>query len=152
MSDVTVLPVDEVKTRNFSGLLPAMAFAVAIRLLILLVGLISIRTAPPGSVPQFNVLHPWIAWDAINYYTIAASGYAPYHPGEPYHTGGLFDLVAYFPLVPIVGRAISWFMPLDAAMVALSNICSLIGFGFLYDWARRLTDSKIGRASCREWM
>ncbi|HEY7088077.1 MAG TPA: glycosyltransferase family 39 protein, partial [Tepidisphaeraceae bacterium] len=70
-------------------------------------------------------------------------GYAPDRAGAPYRaTGNTFDLIAYFPLVPLVSRAMSRIMPLDVAMVVFSNLCSLIGFGFLFDWARRLVDAR----------
>jgi len=111
-----------------------------VRICILCTGLLSIGLAAPGSAPQFNIEHPWLAFDARSYHEIALHGYAASRDGPylPYLYANSFVLIAYFPVIPLVSRALSSIMPLDVAMVGGSNVCSIIGFVFLYAWARRL--------------
>lgn len=132
------------KENDASGrvLVAVMALAVALRLCVFGVGLFSVWTAAPGAVPQINREHPWIAWDAINYYEVAQNGYAPDRIGRPFREGTTFALIGYFPLVPLVSRGLSELIPLGVAMVTLSNVCSIIGLAFLFDWARRITNAR----------
>jgi len=112
--------------------------AIALRVMVFAAGLLSVHLAPPTAEPRFNFEHPWIAFDARSYRELALHGYAPDRKGAPYLGGNTFSLIAYFPLFPVVTRMLSTVMPIDAAMLMLSNVCSIIGFGFLFDWARRL--------------
>lgn len=138
-------PTESVRadTGRMSGFLGVMLLIVGVRVLVLGIGLLSVHNAPEGAVPQFNLEHPWVAWDARQYYEIALHGYAPDRAGQPYRgDGNTFNLIAYFPMIPLMGRALSAIMPLDVALVLLSNVCSIIGFGFLYDWARRMSSPR----------
>jgi len=135
----TTAPSDQAA---MTGLMTTMLLVVAVRVCILCVGYASIHSADPAAVPQFQFEHPWIAWDARHYHDIAQQGYARDRVGEPFEGGTTFSRIAYFPLVPLVGRALSSVMRLDVALVTLSNLCALIGFGFLYDWARRLVGAR----------
>jgi hypothetical protein len=112
--------------------------AIALRVVVFGVGLLSVHLAPPTAEPRFDFEHPWMAFDARSYRQLALHGYAPNRAGAPYLGGNTFSLIAYFPLFPLVSRMLSAVMPVDAAMLLLSNVCSIVGFGFLFDWARRL--------------
>jgi hypothetical protein len=125
------------------GFAATMLLAIALRAVVLAVGWYSIHSAAPGAAPQFNLDHPWIAWDARHYYQVALNGYAPDRPSNPQDQYNWFGCIAYFPLLPMAARTLSSILPLEVAMVTLSNVCAIIGLGFLYDWARRISGSRI---------
>lgn len=116
--------------------------AIALRVVVFGVGLLSLRHSGPAGAPQFNYEHPWMAFDAAHYYEIGAHGYPATREGTLYRGGSTFSLIGFFPMVPLLGRALSSIMPLDLAMLLLSNVCSIIGFAFLFDWARRLVGAR----------
>jgi hypothetical protein len=116
--------------------------AIGLRVLVFGVGLLSLHAAPPTAEPRFNYEHPWMAFDARSYRELSQHGYAATRQGTPYLGGSSFTLIAYFPMMPLLGRALSSIMPLDTAMLMLSNVCSIIGFAFLFDWARRLAGAR----------
>ncbi len=120
----------------------AMSLVAALRLCVLCTGLLSVHLAPKGTEPLFNFAHPWLAFDARSYRELALHGYAADRKGTPYLDGTTFTLIAYFPAWPFVSRVLSLILPIDVAMVLLSNVCSIIGFGFLYAWARRLAGAR----------
>ena len=109
---------DAVITPGFAG---AMLIVVSLRICIMGIGLFSVYSAPEGAQPRFNYEHPWLAWDARNVYEVALHGYSPDRQGKPYREWSTFSLIAYFPLVPLVSRAMSSIMPLDVALVALNQ-------------------------------
>jgi hypothetical protein len=125
------------------GLVGTMALVVLIRAIILAVGITSIEVAPPGLEPHENYERPWVAWDARHYHEIAVHGYSPDTVGRPYREHTTFNLIAYFPLVPMVARGMALLMPVWVGLVTFSNLCSLIAFAFTYDWARRMTNSRL---------
>lgn len=128
----TLVAIDDRRheRRWFWGTLLAVAI---LRCMILCVGLVSIHQAPRDTTPQLQLDHPWIAWDAADYYQVARDGYAVTQDGF------LFEHIAYFPLVPLAARLLAPIMPLGFALVCISNLCSLVGFAFCLDWAHRLT-------------
>ncbi len=119
-----------------------MAMVVLLRGCIFCAGLLSVHLARPGVVPQYNAEHPWLGFDARAYRELARHGYAADRQGTPYLGGSSFTLIAYFPVVPVVSRVCSSVVPLDMVMVAGSNLCSLIGFGFLYAWVRQFAGTR----------
>ena len=115
--------------------------AVAIRLLVLGIGLASVYSAPAdafkGEHPQFNRDHPWVAWDGWEYYLVAQNGYA-LDRTDP----DTFRLIAYFPVIPLIARTLSAVMPLDVALVLQSNAFLMIALAFFYDWARQIAGKR----------
>jgi Gpi18-like mannosyltransferase len=130
-------PLDRSDGIDRLGLIGAMLLVLAVRALILGIGLLSIHLAPE-TVKPMNREHPWIAWDAQHYFRIAAEGYPQTKTGQPYRDVTTFMLIAYFPAVPLVARALAEVLPIGFTLVSFSNLCSLAGFIFCYDWARRL--------------
>jgi hypothetical protein len=127
---------------GLSSFAVAVLAVLAIRVCILCVGFFSARAAPVGAEPLFNHEHPWMAWDAAHYYIIAEHGY-PLNRDNPYDPERrIFSQIAYFPLVPLIGRAMSLVMPLGVALVFFSNVCSIVGFIFMYAWAQRITTAR----------
>lgn len=72
-------------------------------------------------------------WDAVHYYTIAVDGYA--WPG----------LTAFFPLFPLLIRAIAWLLSLGqtlpswsilAAGILISQVATLVGLAVVYTFIR----------------
>lgn len=124
------------------GFLAAMIVVIAIRACVLGMGIASVQLTPEGFQPQFNVEHPWMAWDAHHYHEIAKNGYSADRVGVPFLDGTTFHNVAYFPVVPLVGRLLSQVMPLSLGMVLFSNVCSLVGFIFLFLLARDLVGTR----------
>jgi len=142
LNEPTTCSPARVEARGIPAFCWAMLAVVVLRACILCTGLLSIHLAPPGLVSQFNVEHPWLAFDARSYRELALHGYAANREGTPYEGASSFTLIAYFPMVPLVSRALSSIIPLDAVMVVGSNVCSLLGFVFLYAWARRLAGTR----------
>ena len=66
--------------------------------------------------------------------------------GTPYYDGTSFTLIAYFPAWPIASHLAAKILPIDAAMVTLSNLCTIVGFVFLFDWSRRLAGARVAAA------
>jgi len=52
-------------------------------------------------------------------------------------------LIAFFPVLPLVARPLSHIMPGAAALILIANLCALVGFGFLYSWAKQLAGSRV---------
>jgi hypothetical protein len=125
------------------GIAGTLLLVALIRAIILAIGITSIEVAPPGLEPHFNYEHPWIAWDARHYHEIALNGYSPDTIGRPYRDHTTYNLIAYFPLVPMSSRALGVLLPLGVAMVTISNVCAMIGFAFVYLWAQRIAGSRI---------
>jgi Gpi18-like mannosyltransferase len=109
-----------------------------IRASIYIMGLVSLAAVSSPRQIDATVASgtPWIAFDGNAYRDILLHGYGA-GPKIPYQ-------IAYFPLFPYAARA---FLPIcnsvfgtregsAAAMLLFSNICSLIGFVFFYEWAR----------------
>jgi Gpi18-like mannosyltransferase len=72
-------------------------------------------------LPLDRMFSPWLGWDGANYAAIAAHGYA--YPWT----------AAYFPLLPVLERALMPLVGGNAALAGLlvSNIASLGAFGLL---------------------
>jgi hypothetical protein len=115
-----------------------------LRTLIFAVGVIAVRTVHSLSQidPKNASGFPWIAFDSHFYRYILLHGY-PAGPLVPYQ-------IAYFPLFPVVSRALlpvcnAIFGPQTASHAALlicSNVCSIIGLCFVYAWVRTLTTAR----------
>lgn len=129
-------------TGRTPGFVSAILVVIAIRACVLGMGIASLQLASSDSVPQFNFENPWMAWDAHHYHEIALNGYSPDRIGVPFLDGTTFHNVAYFPVIPLAGRALSHIMPLSLAMVLFSNLCSLVGFIFLFLLVRDLANTR----------
>ncbi|MBC8108285.1 MAG: hypothetical protein H7Z14_16990, partial [Anaerolineae bacterium] len=110
---------------------------VIFRALIFALGVLSIYTAEGKLNPENAAGTPWVAWDGIHYVDLVHHGYAPdmTHPR--------FSLIAYFPMLPMVARPLAMFMPATTALVLIANLCAIVGFGFLYSWAKQLAGHRI---------
>lgn len=115
----------------------AMTCAVIFRALIFSLGVLSVHTAGADLNLDNAAGTPWIAWDSVHYVTLVYNGYAPNmdHPR--------FPLIAYFPVLPMIARPLAMLVPGAAALVLIANLCAVIGFGFLYAWAKQLVDQRI---------
>jgi hypothetical protein len=133
--------VEESRAYGWSTLIPAILFT---RTLIFAVGVMSVLAV--HSVSQINPHngsgYPWAAFDSHFYKAILLSGYPP-GPGITYQ-------IAFFPLFPYASRLV---LPVFeaivapqtapyAALVAFSNICSLVGLCFVYAWTRTFASSR----------
>jgi hypothetical protein len=121
-----------------------MVAVLVIRAAIFIIGVLSLSTTTSLSQidPKVASGTSWIAFDSNAYRYILLHGY-PHGPQIPYQ-------IAYFPLFPLVARM---FTPLctlllgadaapRAAMLMVSNACSLIGLFFLYEWVASLINAK----------
>jgi len=79
---------------------------------------------------------PLVRWDSAFYRCILRDGYPPGPPVPP--------TVEFFPVYPLLARPLALVVQRDVALVAVSNLAALIGAGFVYAWARRLTDRRTG--------
>ena len=148
MSEAVLIPpvsskrsFERTREHQTYGWTVAMLFMVSIRVLIFAAGVISVRTA--RHIVDYNATGiPWIAFDSGFYRYILIYGYPP-GPAIPYQ-------IAYFPLYPFAARLL---IPLlspfvsggtlhAAALLIFSNACSAVGFGFIYAWARSLTNAR----------
>jgi hypothetical protein len=135
----TAAEADTGNARRFVGV---MLLVLAVRILIFCTGLVALHAFPAATEPNYYAQNPWMAFDARAYRELALHGYAADRKGTPYYDGSSFTLIAYFPLVPLVARSLSPMMPVDATLLILSNGCSLVGFMFLYAWARRIAGTR----------
>src|SRR5690606_20519860 len=78
-------------------------------------------------------------FDVIHYADIARDGYP---------TDGLPPDIAFFPLLPLMARTLLPLMSAETAVLLISNLTTLIGFGFLYVWCRRLTSHATASMAC----
>lgn len=119
------------------GLLTAMICIVIIRRLVFLVGVYSATTATAGQYDgRYATLTPWLAFDAIHYLDILEEGYPA--QGIPYQ-------IAFFPLVPLIGRLTAAVTAIDPAqaLLLLSNIATIVGFLFFYQWCRMWASARV---------
>lgn len=122
-----------------TGFNVAMIVAIGVRALIFAIGVISVYTASQALNPDNASGYPWVAWDGNHYLTLTQSGYAPFWPHER------FSLIAFFPMLPMMARALVFVAHLQpaVALVLIANICAVVGFGFLYSWARQLVGPRV---------
>ena len=115
----------------------AIACTIAVRALIFSLGVLAVYTAQDRMNADNATGHPWVAWDGNHYVTLSELGYAPSmdHPR--------FSLIAFFPALPLAARTLTWFMHSTTALVVIANLCTVIGFGFLYSWAKQLAGQRI---------
>jgi hypothetical protein len=127
----------EANPARFAGVI---LLVLLIRVAVFCTGLAALHVAPSATDPKYFANHPWMAFDARAYHEIATHGYSPDRQGIPYYDGSTFTLIAYFPVVPLVARTVCSIIPVsvDVVLLSFSNLCSLIGFCFLYSWARRI--------------
>ncbi|CAN5435186.1 hypothetical protein BH09PLA1_BH09PLA1_03610 [soil metagenome] len=141
MDSVTVtanepLPL-ETRAGVTSSFPSAIVCAIAFRVLIFSLGVLSVYTAA-GKLNTINATgHPWVAWDGDHYLTLTNLGYAPSMDHER------FSLIAFFPALPLVARPLTAFMHAATALVLIANVCALIGFVFLYSWAKQIAGQRI---------
>lgn len=122
---------------SMSGLGKALAIAIVFRGLIFALGVISVYTAEGRLNPDNATGYPWVAWDGNHYLNLVYQGYAPTIEDRR------FPLIAFFPMLPLVTRPLTYIMPGHAALVLITNLCAIVGFGFLYSWARQLAGSRV---------
>lgn len=81
-----------------------------------------------------GLLGNWLWWDGAWYLQIAEHGYS-YHPHQQ-------SSVAFFPLYPLVVRAVSWFLPGGTPLAAISvtTISGAVALTLFHRWcARRMS-------------
>ena len=129
-----------------------LAWFLATRAGLTVVGLLSLRVMSPWlpewrlieSYPRSPALGAWVGGDTQSYLSIAQHGYDRCSTAPTDWPG-----IGFFPLYPLLIRVGSWLTRSDAAAgVIFSNLCLLLGAGFLYrlirldedeDHARRCT-------------
>jgi len=134
------LPLEYSGTRGAqvpTGIATAIACAMLFRGLIFALGVVSVYTAEAKFNPDNATGTPWVAWDGIHYVTLVYQGYAPDMDSAR------FPLIAFFPMLPILARPLALVLPGAAALVLIANICAVVGFGFLYAWAKELVGARI---------
>ena len=115
----------------------AMFCAIVFRAVIFSLGVLSVYTAQGALDPEWSSGHPWVAWDGNHYHYLILNGYAQSADDHA------FPLIAFFPMLPLVARPLTLFMSGASALVLIANLCSLVGFGFLYSWARQLAGPRV---------
>src|SRR5829696_2179753 len=120
-----------------SGFAIAMCCAILFRALIFSLGVLSIYTAEGKLNPDNTTGIPWVAWDGNHYVNLIYNGY----PKDL--QGPRFALIAFFPVLPMITRPLAMIMPGAAALVLIANLCAVVGFGFLYSWARQLVGPRV---------
>lgn len=122
------------------GLITTMACVVIIRRLVFLVGVYAATTATAGQYDaQYTTLTPWLAFDAIHYLDILEDGYPA--DGIPYQ-------IAFFPMVPLIGRVLAAAVEPAQALLLLANVATVIGFLFFYQWCRMWASARVAFWAC----
>lgn len=128
---------------------------VATRLVLVVIGLVSrevvagpvVHPQPLGVGPSFSsvsFLDLWGQWDSAWYLSIAEDGYK----AEPLQ--GPFANYAFFPLYPLLARAVGWFAggPFIGGLV-VSNVAFLVACVFLYRLVALDADISTARRTVR---
>ena len=131
------LPLEEpTESHARYGWPTAIVTIIVIRAAIFIAGVMSIHSVT--SVDQIDHENasgtPWVAFDGGFYRSILLHGY-PKGPAVPYQ-------IAYFPLYPYTCRLLLPFMSATAALLTVSNLCSLIGLCVVYGWAKSITNRR----------
>lgn len=122
------------------GMLLTLCVITAVRLMVFAAGVGSVALADPAEFDlRFTSGQAWIAFDAMHYLRIARDGYP---------TDAIRPQIAFFPLLPMIVRAIQPMMAAEVALLALAQLTTLVGFGFFYVWCRQLTNHAIAMAAC----
>jgi hypothetical protein len=121
---------------GFAALLAAI---ISIRLIVLSFGFMSINLASEEKIDRdFATGTPMVAFDSVYYLQILKHGYWQNDPPRE---------VAFFPLYPLLGRALSPVMAPEAALLVISNVCAIAGLSVFYFWARRITNADVALVS-----
>lgn len=134
----TVRPIIDDRTRLLYGLPAVMCWVIGLRVLLFLVGVLSIQISPDRYQTEAATGHPWVAWDGHHYLNLILHGYAT--SMEDKHSP--FYDIAYFPLYPAFCRPLTQLMSPESAMVLVANFCSVVGFLFFYLWFRGFAGAK----------
>jgi hypothetical protein len=127
-----------------SGWGRAAVFTLLVRTVVFVTGLLATTTLfPPTPLGNAPPTAKWVVWDGGAYLWVAQHGY-PLSASSPDIRG-----IAFFPLYPWATRAVSHVtsMPLTWVLVAISNMCALIGFGFFYSWVKNLVNQRAAMVS-----
>lgn len=120
-----------------SALLFTLACVIVIRALIFIVGVISTDTAT--SFGMYATGHAWIAFDSEHYLQILRDGYP---------STAIPPEIAFFPLLPILGRSLGLYLSPETSLVVISNLATIIGFGFFFEWTRSITNRRTAFWAC----
>lgn len=105
------------------------------------------RPSPLGVGPAFSTfpfLDVWGAWDTSWYVSIAQVGYRP----EPLE--GPYANYAFFPLFPLLSRAVGWlFDNVFVGGLVVANVALLVACAFLYRLVLLDEDEATARASVK---
>lgn len=122
------------------GLSLTLCVVVAVRLMVFAAGVGSVALADPAEFDlRYTSGQPWIAFDAMHYALITQEGYP---------TEGLPPYIAFFPLLPMMARALLGMIPVETALLLIAHVSTLAGFAFFYAWCRQLTNHAIAMAGC----
>jgi hypothetical protein len=120
------------RLRRAEGFWFVLRVFVASRVLVLLTSVVGAYLVPPGrlfpGLAATTTWHAyWVRWDAGWYVNIAGHGYE--YPGA--------GNVAFFPLYPMLMRALGWLgLDLATAGILISNLCFFVGLWVLYRFVR----------------
>ncbi len=121
--------------RTRIGLGLALVAVISIRVIVIWIGFLSINLATTEAIDRdFATGTPLVAFDSVYYLQILNHGYWQNDPPRE---------VAFFPLYSLVGRALATVMPPAAALLVISNVCSVAGLGVFFCWARRMTNPEV---------
>ncbi|XHH09478.1 MAG: glycosyltransferase family 39 protein [Candidatus Bathyarchaeia archaeon] len=112
----------------------AILIVVVAKILVFTVGLAA--NALAGSVSASTLFTMFNRWDAPHYLDIAQNWYV--------NTGDPANFIVFFPLYPILIRLITVnFDYINISALIVANVCSLIGFFYLYKLAKLEFNSKV---------
>lgn len=120
-----------------------MLFALVTRVALAFMDWYALKLVPPPWTGNPSSLLAWSQWDAAHYTRIAVNGYDhPTDPGSP----------AFFPLYPLVTRAVGWMTGLDAswtgmrvAGVIVAWMCFFVAVYLLTTLFQRVVGDAIAR-------
>ncbi len=123
------------------GLGRAMLWSVAIRAVIIAVGILSTVVADQHPTPSASGT-AWVAWDGKHYADIIRHGYAATRDATLPGVRPIFWDIAFFPLLPFLAKPLTLLFSAEVSLVLIGNFCSIFSFAFIYCWLKNLSDTR----------